>query len=92
MAKQTRTATTRPTFMDQLMAEPIRLPGCPQIIVTRGFVYTFFRDELGYDTSARGFASLDYLVFRHAPVSEPLTDMNLPEVQNVLALMKSHAA
>lgn len=53
----------RPTVIDQIMAEPMRLPGCPDLIVTRGFAYTFFVERCGYDPHASGFASVNYLVF-----------------------------
>ena len=84
--------TRRPNAIDALMAEHIQLPGAPQIIVTRGWAYTFFRDELGYDPHARGFASLDYLVFGKRATEQPLTDMTIQPVRATLALMKQHAA
>jgi hypothetical protein len=55
------------------MAEPIRFPGFPQILVTRGFAYQFL-ESCGWDRSERGFGSLDYTVFAARPVSEPVTD------------------
>lgn len=82
----------QPTVVDVLMAEHIQLPGCPQIIVTRGWAYTFLRDELGYSPKARGFGSIDYMVFGREETNEPLTDLTIPECQSVFALMKEHAA
>lgn len=89
-----KTKRTRRNFMSELMAEHVRMPGCPQMIVTRGWAVVFFRDELGHDPKARGFASLDYLIFGgcRPTVNEPLSDLSSPEVLSVLALMKSHAA
>lgn len=84
---------TKRNLIDEVMAEPIRMPGCPQLIVTRGFAYSWLK-RMGYNTDPRaGYASVDHMVFgglRMTPVDEPLTDMSLPWVVNVLALMESH--
>jgi len=56
-----------------LMAQPIRFPGFPQIIVTRGFAYSWFKAH-GWPTGERGFGSLDYMVFAAREVAEPLCD------------------
>ena len=48
-------------LMDELMAEPIRLPGAPQIIVTRGWAYVWL-GKLGYPLQG-GYGSVDYMVF-----------------------------
>ena len=87
---------TRRNVIDDVMAEAIRMPGCPQLIVTRGFAYQWLK-RMGYPTDPRNrpFSSIDYMVFggtRLTPVNEPLTDMDLPWVKNVLALMESHCA
>jgi hypothetical protein len=80
----------KPTFMDELMNEHIPLPGCPQIIVTRGWAYQWLKDRLGYDPSARGFASIDYLVFgRRKSVALPLTDLTAPHIAATLALIEA---
>jgi hypothetical protein len=80
-------AKPKRNFMDALMNEPIRLPGCPQMIVTRAFAYTWLRDELGYDPKQRGVGSLDHMVFMPTPVDEPLTDIEHPVVQQALKYM-----
>lgn len=54
--------------MDAIMAEPIHTPGFPQIIVTRGFAYEWFK-SLNWPESERGFGSLDYMIFA-APVAK----------------------
>jgi hypothetical protein len=48
------------------------MPGFPEIIVTRGFLYKFLAD-LGWDESERGFRSLDYTVFAPSAFNVPLT-------------------
>ena len=70
-----------------VMAEPVALPGCPDIIVTRGWLYAWLRDSLGYDQKGRGFASLDYLVFGRRQSAEPLTDLSQPRIARLLAFM-----
>lgn len=72
---------TSKTFMDELMAEPIPLAGCPSIIVTRDFAYRYLKD-CGYPLHG-GFGSVDYMVFRHKPSDEPLT----PLTADVLAFL-----
>lgn len=64
----------RRNIMDEIMAEPMRLPGCPQLVVTRDFAYQWLK-SMGYDPSGKGFGSLDWLVFLKAPVDEALTDI-----------------
>lgn len=87
--------TRRVNVLDEVMAEPIRLPGCPQIIVTRGWCYSWLK-KLGYNTDPRaGFASVDYMVFggtRLKPCDEPLTDMTQPWVVALIARMEQDAA
>ncbi len=70
------------------MDEHIQLPGCPQVIVTRGWAYRWLRDNLGYDPKARGFASLDYLAFGRREVAEPLTDLTAPHIAALLAFIE----
>lgn len=81
--------------IDKVMAEPIQMPGCPQLVVTRAFAWQWLK-RMGYNPDPRaGYASIDYMVFggsRMKPCDEPLTDMSLPWVKNVLALMESHCA
>lgn len=89
MAKQTR------NIVDEIMNEPIRLPGAPQVIVTRGWAYQWLK-KMGYNTDPKaGFASVDYMVFggaRLRPVDEPLTDLTQPHIVELIALMERHAA
>lgn len=63
--------------MQAVFDEHITLPGAPQIVVTRGTAYRFLRYNLGLDPSARGFASMDYLVFARPEVAAPLTDWRI---------------
>lgn len=86
---------TRQNIVDRVMAEAIRLPGAPQLIVTRGWAYQWLK-SLGYNTDPRaGFASVDYMVFggrNFRPVAEPLTDLTQPWAKSMIALMEKHAA
>lgn len=65
--------TRKPKLFDLIMAEPIRFPGFPQIIVTRGFAYQFLT-ECGWNQSERGYGSLDCTVFMPKASTESLTD------------------
>jgi hypothetical protein len=65
----------RNQFFQELMDEHIYLPGCPQIVVTRGWAYSWLRDKLGWNPSERGFGSLDYVIFRPDATNEPLTEL-----------------
>lgn len=56
-----------------LMNESIPMPGFPQIIVTRGFLYQWLK-ACGWPPCERGFGSMDYLVFGARVTAEPLTD------------------
>lgn len=79
----------RETLMDQVMAEPIPLPGAPQLIVTRGWAYQWLK-KLGYPLVG-GFGSVDYMVFggRNLHSSpEPLTDLNEPWAVALIARME----
>ena len=82
-----RTKQVHPT-VQAVFDEHIALPGCPQIIVTRGWAYSWLRDSLGYDPRARGFASLDYMVFGKRETREPLTDVNDPTIQRTLRFIE----
>ncbi len=64
----------KPTFMDQLMAEPVRMPGVPALIVTRDFLWSFLKSH-GWNQHERGFGSMEYLVFGRATVQAELTDV-----------------
>jgi hypothetical protein len=74
-------------FMDALMAEAIRLPGCPQAIVTRDWAYAWLK-KMGYPLHS-GFNSVDYMVFRQKPVDEPLTDVTAPWFVSLIARMEA---
>jgi hypothetical protein len=85
----------RRNVIDEIMDEPIRLPGAPQVIVTRGWAYQWLKG-LGYPTDPRGrpFSSIDYMVFggsRLNPVDEPLTDLTQPHIVALIAMMERHA-
>lgn len=86
---------TRRTAIDDVMAEPIRMPGAPDLIVTRGWCYLWLK-RMGYNTDPRaGFASVDYMVFggnRLTPTSEPLTDLTQPWVVALIARMEADCA
>lgn len=81
--------------IDAVMAEAIRMPGAPQLIVTRSWAYQWLK-RMGYNTDPRaGFASVDHMVFggsRLAPTGEPLTDLSLPWVKQLIARMESDCA
>ena len=65
----------RPRVMDVVMNEPISMPGCPDLIVTRAHAWHFLR-SLGYQ-AVGGFGSVDYMVMggRNLQASKlPLTD------------------
>jgi hypothetical protein len=63
----------RRRILDEVMAEHVHMPGFPQLIVTRGFVYEYLKSH-GWDESERGIGSLDHLVFMPRGVNDPLTD------------------
>lgn len=75
-------------IVDDLTSEHIRMSGCPQIIVTRGFCYQFLATR-GWNRE-KGFASADYSAFGSKRVDEPLTPdedrdyfLGLPQVQEM---------
>lgn len=63
----------RRNLMDEIMAEHIRLPGCPQFVVTRAFAYQWLKD-CGYSDRDPD-RLLDRMVFLARERSEPLTDL-----------------
>lgn len=65
----------RRNILDEVMAEHIHLPGCPELVVTRAFAYDWLQ-KVGYSPSGRGFASLDYAVFHQRPTDEELSDLS----------------
>ena len=86
----------RRNAIDEVMAEAIRLPGAPQVIVTRGWAYSWLK-KLGYETDTRKgpFSNIDYMVFggtRLRPVDEPLTDMTQPWVVSLIERMEADLA
>ncbi len=81
MAKRTRTAAE--TFLDQHIA----LPGVPSVVMSRANAYTWFAQEVGMDTSAKGFGSLDHLVFGARAIAAPATEMT----EDVRAFLSSVA-
>lgn len=88
--------THRPTVLDALMAEPMRLPGAPQVIVTRDWAYAWLK-KLGYPLRG-GYGSVDYMVFGRDVASSKrmevleLTDLTQPHIVALLALMERHCA
>lgn len=83
-------ATKKQRFMDELMAEPIQLPGAPGMIVTRDWAYQWLK-KLGYPVNTGGYNSVDYMVFRQPMSNQPLTDLTAPWAVDLIALMESHA-
>lgn len=80
----------RERLIDQVMAEPIRLPGAPDLVVTRDFAYSFL-PKLGYP-SVGGYGSVDYMVFGGRnlhPADAPLTDLTEPMAQALLATLEA---
>ena len=61
------------TPMTQIMGEHVEMPGFPQLIVTRHFVYHWLRAR-GWTPEARGFGSLDYTTFGREASALPLTE------------------
>jgi hypothetical protein len=60
-------------LLDTMMSEHVEMPGFPQVIVQRGWLYQFLKG-CGWSESERGFASLDYTVFARKAVDLPLTE------------------
>jgi hypothetical protein len=81
-------AKKQSAIVDAMFNEHIELPGCPQIVVTRAWAYRWLRDSLGFDPKARGFASLDYLVFARRETQAPLTDLSQPWATNLIAFIE----
>lgn len=61
------------SLLSKIMAEHVEMPGFPQLIVTRGFIYQWLK-SLGWNESERGFSSLDYAVFARKAVDHELTE------------------
>jgi hypothetical protein len=76
-----------PRTMNRILREHIRLPGAPQIVVSRAYAYRWLL-AAGYDPRARGFASVDYMVFYPGPLDEPLTDLEAPETAAFLSAVE----
>ena len=64
----------RRNLFQELMDEHIRLPGVPQLVVTRGYAYQWLL-MCGYDPAVKGFGSIDYAVFSPKPLEGPLMDL-----------------
>ena len=84
--------TRKPSFMDELMAEHITMPGCPDLIVTRADAYAFLK-SLGYTTDPREsqFGCVQYMVFnpRRVALDEPLSPVEFRD--RVFAAMARNA-
>jgi hypothetical protein len=65
----------RISILDRVMNEHIAMPGCPQLIVTRGQAWHMLA-ALGYETDTRKtrFGSVDYMVMSKHETDEPLSD------------------
>lgn len=90
MARSKRTPTT---ILDEIMNEAIRLPGCPQIIVTRAWAWAWL-----HRTGVRQCATGDNLFFncqymtcgpQARKVNEPLTDLTDPTVVRFLSQVEA---
>ena len=66
--------TKRRNILDEIMDEPIRMPGVPQLIVTRGYAYQELK-RLGYSERDKGFGGIDYMTMHQKPSDEPLADV-----------------
>lgn len=64
---------TEHRILSKIMAEHVKMPGFPALIVTRGFIYQWLK-SLGWRERERGFSSLDYTVFARHAVDKELTD------------------
>lgn len=81
-----KTKITLTTLATRLMAEHIRLPGCPQVVCTRAFAMRWLLDA-GHDPRERGFGSIDYMVFSSPAVDEP---ENTEEYAEFLRQVQEH--
>lgn len=68
------------TLLRRVLDEHVRMPGYPQLVVTRFYLYGFLTATCGFDRHDRGFVSADYLAFGRPAVTEPLSDLNAPWV------------
>jgi hypothetical protein len=57
--------------LSPIMNEAVCVPGFPQLIVTREFLYGWLAG-LGWSKGERGFGSLDYLAFGREASLKPL--------------------
>ena len=69
------------SLVSRLMSEHIPMPGCPQLIVTRGDAWQLLTD-LGYDQVPRSgqgqrFDTVDYMVMNRQAVDMPLSDADV---------------
>lgn len=64
---------TQYDLASRLMAEHVEMPGFPQLIVTRDFLYHWLAAR-GWNKSERGYGSLDYAAFGRDAIEAPLTD------------------
>lgn len=67
-------------LVQEMMNETVEMPGFPQILVNRGWLYQFLKG-CGWNESERGYASLDYTVFNRNAVNSSIT---LEEVRDQL--------
>lgn len=80
-----RMAKHRRDIVAELMAEHIRMPGFPSLIVTRARAYDWLR-SIGYLSTREGVQSADRMCFAQVAQSdEPLTEESYCE--RMLALM-----
>lgn len=62
-------------LLDAIMQEAIPMPGFPQLIVSRGWLYQWLV-SCGWKMSERGYGSLDYIVFSTLKVANALTNID----------------
>lgn len=92
MAQRTR----KPTILDVIMNEAIRLPGCPQIIVTRSWAWGWLKRQ-GFQECPKAdslYSNIQWMVCGpHARmVDEPLTDLTDPCVVRFLSQVEAAIA
>lgn len=81
---------TKQRIVDEIGGEHIRLPGCPDIIVTRVWAYQWLI-RMGYRPIG-GFGSADYMAFAGPAESTPLTDLSDPAVRQFLSYVESEVS
>ncbi len=80
----------RQNALDEIMSEPIKMPGFPQIIVTRGWLWKWLIG-MGCNPRERGYGSVEWAVMDKPPVDAALT----PETERdyfLLPLADEYAA